>query len=81
MSLQDVLESKPIQVRTLDDRTLNLSIDEMITPQLVHKVEGEGMPRKEDRSQKGDLYVKFNIVFPQDLKVNHLNEIIEVLSQ
>lgn len=46
LSLEDALLSKPIQIRTLDGRNINLSLDETITPQTTHLIAGEGMPRK-----------------------------------
>ena len=61
LSLEDALVQKPVQIRTLDGRYINFCIDSMITPQTVHKIAGEGMPRKENNAEKGDLYVKFDI--------------------
>ncbi len=56
----------------LDGKMLPLVSDELITPNTVQKVEGEGMPVlcPEDPLapiSKGDLYVKFDISFPQQL--------------
>lgn len=50
LSLEDALLCKPVQVRTLDGRYINFSMDNMITPQSVHKVKGEGMPRNKDNT-------------------------------
>jgi len=44
MNLEDALLSKPIQIKTLDGRILNICLDDMITPQTNHVVKGEGMP-------------------------------------
>jgi DnaJ-class molecular chaperone len=40
----------------------------MITPQTVNLVKGEGMPKKNNNAEKGDLHIKFNIVFPKEIK-------------
>lgn len=40
----------------------------MITPQTVHLVKGEGMPQKNNNTEKGDLHIKFNIIFPKEIK-------------
>jgi DnaJ-class molecular chaperone len=40
----------------------------MITPQTVHLVKGEGMPQKNNNKEKGDLHIKFNIIFPKEIK-------------
>lgn len=81
MSLEDALATKPVHLKTLDQRSLILSIDETISPQLVHVVAGEGMPTKADRRKRGDLYIHFNIVFPTVLKTHYRQQIIEVLSK
>ena len=67
LPLEDALCSRPITVKTLDGRTINVNLDIMITPQTVHIVPGEGMP-KQDGSGRGDLHIKFNITFPLNFK-------------
>ena len=81
MLLEDALLSRPIQVRTLDGRNINLSLDQTISPQTVHCIRGEGMPRKANNKEKGDLMIKFNIVFPQNLKHENRNAIIAILEK
>jgi DnaJ-class molecular chaperone len=36
MSLEEALLSRPIHVKTLDGRSINVNLDTMITPQTVH---------------------------------------------
>ena len=79
LSLEDALLSKPIQVRTLDGRNINLSLDETITPQTTHVIPGEGMPRKTNSKERGDLKIRFNIKFPLNLAVANKEAIIDVL--
>lgn len=67
MTLEEAMVSRPIHLLTLDGRSINFSLDQMITPQIVHVIKGEGMPKK-DGSGKGDLHVKFNITFPLNFK-------------
>ena len=64
LPLEDALMSIPFSIRTLDGRTINVNLDEMITPQTVHLIPGEGMPIVGQPGKKGDLHVKFNIAFP-----------------
>ena len=80
LTLEDALMCKPVQVCTLDGRFINFSMDNMITPQSVHKIVGEGMPRKENNSEKGDLHIKFNILFPKVIKSEYKQQIIELLA-
>ena len=39
----------------------------VITPGSVMVVRNEGMPKKENPTQKGDLYIEFQVDFPQTL--------------
>jgi DnaJ homolog subfamily B member 4 len=67
MGLADAMECKPFQVQTLDKRQMKVAMDQMPTPQLQYVVAGEGMPKLGQPGQKGDLTVKFDIVFPEQL--------------
>lgn len=81
LSLEDALKSAPMQIKTLDFRNLNLVIDEMITPQLTRTIKGEGMPLRENPEKKGDMHIKFNVVFPKVLKSEYRQQILKVFSQ
>jgi len=85
---------QPVGVDTLDNRKVFVAPSDVITPQMELKVAGEGMPRAltgdvvndtttqlqvaADRP-RGDLIVKFNIVFPKRVQYEHKQEIIEAL--
>ncbi|XP_011543307.1 dnaJ homolog subfamily B member 13 isoform X2 [Homo sapiens] len=56
-----------VEVRTLDDRLLNIPINDIIHPKYFKKVPGEGMPLPEDPTKKGDLFIFFDIQFPTRL--------------
>jgi len=94
LSLVDALQMQPVGVDTLDNRKVFVAPSDVITPQMELKVAGEGMPRAltgdvvndtttqlqvaADRP-RGDLIVKFNIVFPKRVQYEHKQEIIEAL--
>lgn len=73
VSLVEAINAAPVKVETFDGRTLNIAIDEVISPQTIKEVPGEGMPvyRAEgetdpeswDKTERGSLYIKFNIQF------------------
>ena len=81
ITLEDALASKPVTMRTLDQRSLIISVDQTITPQLIHTVKGEGMPLATDRSKRGDLFIHFNIVFPTVMKTEYRQQLIAILSR
>ena len=60
---------------------MNINIDKMITPQTVHVVPGEGMPKKSNTAQRGDMHIKFNITFPLNFKAEYKNAIVDILKK
>ncbi|XP_076969728.1 dnaJ homolog subfamily B member 13 isoform X3 [Tamandua tetradactyla] len=56
-----------VEVKTLDDRLLNIPINDIIHPKYFKKVPGEGMPLPEDPTKKGHLFIFFDIQFPTRL--------------
>ena len=87
ISLVKALNSEPVCLHTLDGRRLAISIDEIIAPNTVKIVKGEGMPiydkdlskSRGDKIKKGDLYIKFNIIFPEFIEEKKKRRIIELL--
>ncbi|XP_001519855.1 dnaJ homolog subfamily B member 13 isoform X1 [Ornithorhynchus anatinus] len=56
-----------VEVKTLDDRLLNIPINDIVHPKYVKLVPGEGMPLASDPAKRGDLYIFFDIRFPSRL--------------
>ena len=80
------LNSEPVCLNTLDGRRLAISLDEIISPETVKIVKGEGMPiyekelsKRGNNVKKGDLYVKFNIIFPEYIDPVKKKRIITLL--
>jgi DnaJ family protein B protein 13 len=72
ISLIQALNSDPVILKTLDNRIVPISVDEIISPSTIKVVYGEGMPIFEKELsvrdlniKKGDLYIKFDIKFPE----------------
>ena len=80
LSLADALTSRPFSVKTLDNRVLQINLDDTLTPQYVHKIPGEGMPIKDQEGKKGDLFISFDVQFPQTIKPDVKTEILDLLS-
>ncbi len=88
INLVQALNSEPVSLTTLDDRKLTIAMDEIISPQTIKLVKGEGMPiyNKEDpiqnllfKEKKGDLYIKFEITFPKFIDPEKKEEITRLL--
>ena len=86
ITLAQALNGNPVRLTTLDNRKVAVSIDEIISPSTVKKVPGEGMPvfQKEISirdltTKKGDLYIKFHIIFPEYIDPVKKQEITKLL--
>jgi len=86
---------EPVVFKTLDARCLTMCFDELVSPQTLRQICGEGMPKTSagDVSAnpaiklmvsrdlpKGDMYVRFDIVFPTNLTKAQRSEILESLA-
>lgn len=58
---------------------INLHFDEIISPQTIRVIEGRGMPIKGKSGQRGDLIVKFDIQFPEELSFERKKRVVELL--
>ncbi|RWR76945.1 dnaJ subfamily B member 13-like protein [Cinnamomum micranthum f. kanehirae] len=67
ISLVEALTGCTVQLTTLDDRSLSIPINTIISPSHEEVVRGEGMPIPKEPSKKGNLRIKFNIKFPAKL--------------
>ncbi|XP_029457972.1 dnaJ homolog subfamily B member 13 isoform X2 [Rhinatrema bivittatum] len=56
-----------VEIETLDERLLNIPINDIVFPSYSKVVPWEGMPLSKDPTQKGDLIVTFDIHFPEKL--------------
>lgn len=64
ITLEDALCGTKLSIRTLDGRTLSVPVNEVVSPGYLKTVPGEGMPISKSPGSKGDLLIKFNVVFP-----------------
>lgn len=56
------------EVPTLDGDKLRIStMQEIIKPNTVKRVQGYGLPHPKDTARKGDLLIAFDIKFPEKL--------------
>jgi len=90
ISLKNALNSIPVIFNHLDGRVLNISMDEIISPDTVKIVKNEGMPIIDQEkaiesvildNKKGDLYIKFDIKFPDYINDKKKQKIISLLEE
>jgi DnaJ family protein B protein 4 len=67
ISLRQALAGCVVSLPTLDGRTLRNEIREVIQPDYVKVIPGEGMPLSKNPSKKGNLLIQFKVHFPDQL--------------
>ena len=81
VSLAESLSGTIIDVPTLDGRTLSVSCPEIISPGYHKTVPGEGMPLSKTPNCRGDLIVRFRIIFPKYLTEAQKIALKKILAQ
>uniref|UniRef100_A0A667ZU63 Zgc:122979 n=1 Tax=Myripristis murdjan TaxID=586833 RepID=A0A667ZU63_9TELE len=64
ITLKEALCGCTVNVPTLDNRMMPLPCSDVIKPGAVRRLRGEGLPLPKGPSQRGDLVVEFQVLFP-----------------
>jgi DnaJ family protein B protein 4 len=67
VSLVEALTGCSFSISTLDGRTVNVSVSDVIHPGYEKVLSKEGMPVAKEPGRKGNLRIKFDITFPNRL--------------
>ncbi|GKA41547.1 DnaJ homolog subfamily B member 4 [Tanacetum coccineum] len=67
VTLAEALKGTTVNITTLDQRDLAISVSDIITPEYIVVVSHEGMPVSKDPGFRGDLKVHFEVKFPKTL--------------
>ncbi len=65
--LRDALTGTVVELQTLDGRVLRIPVNEIISPGMQKVVPNEGMPVTKYPGTKGNLRIKFEVLFPKQL--------------
>jgi len=77
--LRDALCGTTVEVVTLDGRVLRVPVTEIITPHQEKAVAGEGMPINKSPGTRGNLRIKFEVLFPSQLNATQKQALRDVL--
>lgn len=56
-----------------------ISVTDMVTPTYTKVVKGKGMPSSKDPTQRGDLVVTFDIVYPKAVSTEAKEQLKNIL--
>ena len=65
--LRDALTGTVVEIQTLDGRMLRIPVNEIISPGMQKVVPNEGMPVTKFPGTKGNMRIKFEVLFPKQL--------------
>lgn len=68
------------KIKHLDGRKLYVQENDVIKDGEIKIVPGEGMPIRGNPSQRGNLLIKYNVIFPSSLSTKHKKEIYKILT-
>lgn len=80
MSLSDALTDCSLIIPTFDDRKISIACPEIVSPYYEKIIPNEGMPLMKNPKEKGDLIIKFHILFPKYLNGTKRTKIRELLA-
>jgi DnaJ family protein A protein 2 len=72
LSLSEALTGYEFTIKHMDDRVLVVRSQEkeIVKPDSIRVVEGEGMPTHKNPQEKGRLFIKFEVVFPTEDQIS-----------
>jgi len=75
ITLPQALTGCKISLPTLDGRTLEANIRDVISPGYEKVLPGEGMPVSKNPGTFGDMIIRFNTKFPTQLTEDQKNQV------
>lgn len=83
LGLKEALCGTSISIEQLDGKKLNVALNpgEVLQSGDVKKILGKGMPIKNSSGSYGDLYIEFEVEFPQALQDDVLTQLSEILPE
>mmetsp|Transcript_29832 Transcript_29832/g.41207 ORF Transcript_29832/g.41207 Transcript_29832/m.41207 type:complete len:342 (+) Transcript_29832:55-1080(+) len=77
ITLEEALCGTKIDVHTLDNRHLRVNVKDVVHPTYEKVVKGEGMPISKSLPQRGDLRIRFRVMWPHQLQDHQKQKIRE----
>ena len=79
LNLVEALCGTTFIYKQLDERILKIKTKNIIIPNQVMKIKGEGMKKQKEGTEYGDLIIKFSIIFPEKLSNERKKYLMKIL--
>ena len=79
ITLLEALTNTVFYFKHLDDRVIKITHNEIIKPNQKMLIENEGMSNVNDMSNRGDLIIYFDIIFPSILEADRSKYLVKIL--
>lgn len=79
ITLLEALTGKALELKTLDGRSLEIQLTDIVKPGYEMVVPNEGMPISKEPSRKGNLRIKFDVNYPSRLTSEQKSDLKRVL--
>ena len=79
ISLKDALCGCLLTIPTLEGEKITLRVHDIINPSSNRRISGRGLPNPKDPSKRGDLIVRFDIIFPISLSESNKSKLSDIL--
>ncbi|KAM7250966.1 hypothetical protein ACFE04_022849 [Oxalis oulophora] len=79
LTLVEALTGQTFTITTLDGRKLTIQVTDIIKPGHEMVIVNEGMPISKEPSKRGDLRIKFDVVFPSRLSSDQKSDLKKIL--
>lgn len=82
IALSEALTGFVLTIKHLDGREIHVECKDIVRPQDIYRLEGEGMPVHHS-SKKGDLFIVFEVIFPGEgeIKKENVEELRKILPE
>jgi molecular chaperone DnaJ len=77
LSIWDAVLGKDLEIKTLDSKTLTISVPAGTQPETILSCRNEGLPDMRTKS-RGNLLIKFKIAVPKNLNAEQIQKIREI---
>ncbi|KAI9183772.1 uncharacterized protein BJ171DRAFT_464602 [Polychytrium aggregatum] len=79
LTLKEALLGFERQIKHLDGQLVRVSRSDVTQPGFVQEIKNEGMPNVEYPSERGSLFIEYQVVFPPALSPEQLEELKKIL--